>query len=90
MLTNIRFGSVCGTLESLQILETIKILTKISDILSNRILLVDGLSMNFRTIKLRNRQPSCAVCGTNPSILHQSVPPSFGQCSNDQSVERIY
>jgi adenylyltransferase/sulfurtransferase len=51
-------------------------------------LLVDGLSMNFRTIKLRNRQTTCAVCGTNPTILHQPAPPPFGQCSNDQSCQK--
>jgi adenylyltransferase/sulfurtransferase len=81
-------GPVCGTLGSLQALEAIKILTKIGDVLSNRMLLVDGLSMNFRTIKLRNRQSTCAVCGTNPSIIDQPAPPPFGQCSNDQPCRK--
>ncbi|CAF1464933.1 unnamed protein product [Rotaria magnacalcarata] len=81
-------GPVCGTLGSLQALEAIKILTKVGDILSNRMLLVDGLSMNFRTIKLRNRQSTCAVCGTNPTIIDQPAPPPLGQCSNDQPCRR--
>jgi adenylyltransferase/sulfurtransferase len=79
---------VCGTLGSLQALEAIKILTKIGDVLSNRILLVDSLSMNFRTIKLRNRQMTCAVCGTNPSIIYQPAPPPFDQCNNDQPCRK--
>lgn len=81
-------GPVCGTLGSLQALEAIKILTKVGDVLSNRMLLVDGLSMSFRTIKLRNRQSTCAVCGTNPSIINQPAPPPLGQCNNDQPCRR--
>ena len=81
-------GPVCGTLGSLQALEAIKILTKIGDVLSNRMLLVDGLSMSFRTIKLRSRQPTCAVCGINPSITDQPAPPPFDQCSNDQPCRK--
>lgn len=81
-------GPVCGTLGSLQALEAIKILTKIGDILCNRMLLVDGLSMNFRTIKLRLRQPNCAVCGTHPSITDRPAPPPAGQCSDDQPCRR--
>ena len=81
-------GPVCGTLGSLQALEAVKILTKIGDILCNRMLLVDGLSMSFRTIKLRNRQSTCAVCGVNPSITDQPAPPPSDQCSNDQPCRK--
>ncbi|CAF1096295.1 unnamed protein product [Adineta ricciae] len=81
-------GPVCGTLGSLQALEAIKLLTKIGDVLCNRMLLVDGLSMSFRTIKLRNRQSSCAVCGTNPSIVNRPAPPPAGQCTNDQPCRK--
>ena len=81
-------GPVCGTLGSLQALEAIKILTKIGDILCNRMLLVDGLSMRFRTINLRNRQLTCAVCGKNPSIVHQPAPPPFDQCTTDQPCRK--
>lgn len=81
-------GPVCGTLGSLQALEAIKILTKTGDILGNRMLLVDGLSMSFRTIKLRNRQSTCAICGTNPTIIDQPAPPPYGQCSNDQPCRK--
>ncbi|UJR28733.1 hypothetical protein I4U23_009962 [Adineta vaga] len=81
-------GPVCGTLGSLQALEAIKLLTKIGDVLSNRMLLVDGLSMNFRTIKLRNRQPTCAVCGTNPSIIDRPAPPPADQCTDDKPCRK--
>ena len=81
-------GPVCGTLGSLQALEAIKILTKIGEILCNRMLLFDGLSMSFRTIKLRHRQSTCAVCGTNPSIVQKPAPPPANQCSNDQPCRK--
>ena len=81
-------GPVCGTLGSLQALEAIKILTKIGDVLANRMLLFDGLSMMFRTIKLRPRQANCAICGTNPSILHRPASPPVDQCSDDRPCRK--
>ena len=81
-------GPICGTLGSLQALEAIKILTKIGDVLANRMLLVDGLSMSFRTIKLRNRRPTCAVCGKNPSIIDRPASPPFNQYHNDQPCRK--
>lgn len=35
---------------------------------SQRLLVFDGLSGLTRTVKLRPKQPSCAVCGENPTI----------------------
>jgi adenylyltransferase and sulfurtransferase len=82
-------GPVCGTLGSLQALEAIKILTRSGDVLSNRMLLFDGLSMNFRTIKLRHRQATCAVCGINPSITHRPAVRPVEQCSHDKPCQKI-
>lgn len=31
-------------------------------------LLFDGLNGTFRKIKLRERKPTCVVCGDNPSV----------------------
>lgn len=35
---------------------------------SERLLVFDGLSGVTRTVKLRPKQPSCAICGDNPTI----------------------
>ncbi len=35
---------------------------------SGRLLMFDGLGGTFRTIKLRRRNPLCAVCGDTPTI----------------------
>lgn len=62
-------GAITGVIGSLQALEAIKILLGNSEnSLKGRLLLFDGLTSTFRTIKLRGRQKTCNVCGENPSI----------------------
>lgn len=43
-------------------------LTKNSASLSQRLMLFDAVDCTTRVIKLRGRQPSCPVCGDEPSI----------------------
>ncbi|RZC35563.1 adenylyltransferase and sulfurtransferase MOCS3 [Asbolus verrucosus] len=62
-------GAVSGTIGVLQALEAIKILTKMEGVLSGRLLLFDGSETVFRNVKLRQRVPSCDVCGDNPQIV---------------------
>src|SRR5580704_981137 len=61
-------GGVLGILPGLvgiiQATEVIKLILGIGDPLIGRLLLVDALSMNFRTLKLR-KNPSCPACGTH-------------------------
>ena len=64
-------GGVLGILPGLvgiiQATEVIKLILGIGDTLVGRLLLVDALEMNFRTLKLR-KNPDCPVCGTNPTV----------------------
>ena len=64
-------GGVLGILPGLvgiiQATEVIKLILGIGDALVGRLLLVDSLGMNFRTLKLR-KNPECPVCGTNPTV----------------------
>jgi sulfur-carrier protein adenylyltransferase/sulfurtransferase len=64
-------GGVLGILPGLvgiiQATEVIKLILGIGDTLVGRLLLVDALSMNFRTLKLR-KNPDCPACGTHPTI----------------------
>ena len=41
--------------------------------LARRLLLFDGMKMTFRNVGLRARNPSCAVCGDNPTIKADSL-----------------
>jgi sulfur-carrier protein adenylyltransferase/sulfurtransferase len=61
-------GGVLGILPGLvgiiQATEVIKLILGIGDTLAGRLLLVDALGMNFRTLKLR-KNPNCPACGTH-------------------------
>ena len=51
----------------MQATEVIKLILGIGDPLIGRLLLVDALGMNFRTLKLR-KNPDCPACGTHPTV----------------------
>ncbi|HMU63501.1 MAG: molybdopterin-synthase adenylyltransferase MoeB [Nitrosomonas sp.] len=56
------FAPLAGVIGSIQAAETIKVLLDIGTTLSGRLLLLDGLTMQLRTIKI-NKDPDCHVCG---------------------------
>ena len=56
-------GVLPGLIGTIQATEAIKSILGIGDTLAGRLLLVDALRMNFRTIRLR-RDPDCPACGT--------------------------
>jgi len=53
-----------GIIGSIQATETIKVLLDIGETLTGRLLVLDALSMEWRSIKLR-KDPDCPVCGTS-------------------------
>jgi adenylyltransferase/sulfurtransferase len=61
-------GGVLGILPGLvgiiQATEVIKLILGIGEPLVGRLLLIDALGMNFRTLKLR-KNPNCPMCGTH-------------------------
>ena len=64
-------GGVLGILPGLvgviQATEVIKLILGIGESLAGRLLLIDALSMQFRTLKLR-KNADCPVCGTHPTV----------------------
>jgi len=54
-------GATAGVIGSLQALEAIKFFAGIEKNLKNQLLIWDGKSMTFRTIKLK-RNPKCRIC----------------------------
>ncbi len=54
-------GATPGVIGALQAMEVMKYLAGMGETLKNRLLLFDGLSMEFSTIKL-TRNPTCRVC----------------------------
>jgi adenylyltransferase/sulfurtransferase len=66
------FAPLTGIIGTMQAAETLKLLAGIGEPLNGRLLLVDALSMQWRSIKLA-RDPECPVCGTRHAS--QAVPP---------------
>ena len=60
-------GVLPGIIGTIQAAETIKVILGIGDTLAGRLLTLDALTMQFRTLRLR-RDPSCPVCGDRPSV----------------------
>ena len=65
------FGVLPGIVGSLMAFETIKLVLGIGRPLIGRMLLFEGLDMEFREVKVR-RRPACPLCGDSPS-LHELI-----------------
>ena len=61
-------GPVTGIVGSLQAAEAIKIIASGESAYAGKLLLVSPWDGVMRAITLRRRQPSCPVCGDNPTI----------------------
>ncbi len=58
-------GPLVGIIGSIQALEAIKLLTGMGETLAGRLLILDGMTMEWREMKLR-KDPECPVCGLTP------------------------
>ena len=62
-------GAMAGTIGTLQAMEAIKYLIGKGDLLTGKLLTYEALKMDFRKITIK-RNCSCAVCGSNPTIVN--------------------
>ena len=60
-------GMLPGLVGSIQATETVKLIMGIGESLASRLLLIDALDMEFRTVKVR-RTPDCPLCGDSPTV----------------------
>ena len=60
-------GMLPGLVGSIQATETVKLIMGIGESLASRLLLIDALDMEFRTVKVR-RNPNCPLCGDSPTV----------------------
>lgn len=60
-------GAIAGMLGTIQAAETLKYLTGVGELLTNKLLTFNAKTMDFRKINTR-RQASSAICGDNPTI----------------------
>jgi adenylyltransferase/sulfurtransferase len=57
-----------GVIGSIQATEALKVLLDIGDTLTGRLLVMDALTMEWRTVRLR-KDPACPVCGAGRSEI---------------------
>lgn len=60
-------GAVAGMLGTIQAAEALKYLIGKGELLTDRLLMFNAFSMEFRTVNFK-RNADCPVCGANPSI----------------------
>lgn len=60
--TNGVIAPITGIVGSLQALEAMKIILQVGETLNGRLLVIDGLSMDIRTMRLK-KNPQCPTCG---------------------------
>ena len=60
-------GMMPGLVGTIQATETVKLIMGIGESLTGRLLLIDGLTMEFRELKIR-RNPNCPLCGDTPTV----------------------
>lgn len=59
------FSPVVGIIGAMQAAEALKLLSGVGETLAGRLQLLDVLSMNWRSVRLR-KDPNCTVCGSGP------------------------
>ncbi len=60
-------GPVPGVIASIQSLEAIKLILGIGKLLTNKLLVFNGMGVSFRKIEME-KNPDCPVCGSNTDI----------------------
>lgn len=71
-------GSVVGIMGSIQATEAIKYLAGVGELLTNRLLMIDALTMSFHTLQFSHND-DCPLCGQHPSI-NELTEYSFQPC----------
>ena len=62
-------GVLPGMVGTIQATEVLKLILGIGEPLIGRLLLIDALAMQFRTLEM-SKNPECPVCGTDPTVQH--------------------
>ncbi|MCL1933100.1 MAG: HesA/MoeB/ThiF family protein [Candidatus Azobacteroides sp.] len=59
-------GAIAGMLGTIQATETLKYLTGVGELLTNRLLSFNAKTMDFRTVRV-HQSDKCPVCGSHPT-----------------------
>lgn len=61
-------GAMAGIIGSVQALEAVKYFTGAGELLTNKMYVFDGLTMENRIVRFPNRNERCRVCGKDADI----------------------
>ncbi len=79
-------GVLCASIGSIQVNEAIKLLTGVGEPLVGQLMIYDALEMNYRKLKVR-KDPSCALCGDNPTVTGLIDYESFCGAISDEAAD---
>ena len=79
-------GVLCASIGSIQVNEAIKLLTGIGEPLVGTLMIYDALEMEYRKLKVR-KDPSCALCGENPTVTGLIDYETFCGAVSDEAAE---
>ena len=79
-------GVLCASIGSIQVNEAIKLLTGIGDPAIGKLVIYDALELEWRKLKVR-KDPSCALCGENPTVTGLIDYDAFCGAVSDEAAE---
>ena len=79
-------GVLCASIGSIQVNEAIKLITGIGDPIAGKLVIYDALEMEYRKLKVR-KDPSCALCGENPTVTGLIDYDAFCGAVSDEAAE---
>lgn len=68
------FAPLVGIIGAVQAAEALKVLAGIGESLTGRLLMLDAMAMQWRSVRVR-RDPACGVCGGDRSLLRAETTP---------------
>src|SRR6201982_914588 len=81
-------GVLCASIGSIQVNEAIKLITGIGEPLVGRLMIYDALEMTYRTVRV-NKDPDCAICGTNPTVTELIDYDAFCGAVSEEAAEAV-
>ena len=79
-------GVLCASIGAIQVNEAIKLITGIGDPIAGKLMIYDALEMEYRKLKVR-KDPSCALCGDNPTVTGLIDYDAFCGAVSDEAAE---
>jgi sulfur-carrier protein adenylyltransferase/sulfurtransferase len=79
-------GVLCASIGSIQVNEAIKLMTGIGEPLVGKLVIYDALEMEYRKLRVR-KDPSCALCGENPTVTELIDYETFCGAVSDEAAE---